>query len=191
MSWMAILAALGTAAYLGSTLGAKPAPAGGPLPTRVAMLNLRLVIKKYKRYQDFIDEFKKTEKSYVDQLEARQKELEEASKQGDAPEEMRLQKEIEDLRVKARKDASERSNKAMLRVYKEVREASARYAQVHGIDLVLHYEGAAEKEEVDSTVLINRNLTAGGCVPLYWNDALDISAAIEDALNKSYKRGAK
>jgi Skp family chaperone for outer membrane proteins len=188
MAWMASVLALAAVAYFGSKLWAKPAPAGSPAPTRIALLNLRLVIKKYDRYQAFIAEIKATEKTYVEKLQAKQNEAEAAGKQGDTTGVERIQKEAEEIKVEARKKVAGTANEQMVIVYRDVREAAARYAKEHNIDLVLHFEGPAEKDEVDSPTLVTRNMNAGGCVPLFWNPDLDISEPVLDALNKSYKR---
>ena len=94
-----------------------------------------------------------------------------------------VQREMEDLKLKVRKEVGQRSNDEMVKVYKEVRDAAYRHAQAHNFDLVLHFEGPADKQEVDSPVLVMRNMNAGGCVPLYWNSALDISGHVLKALN--------
>jgi Skp family chaperone for outer membrane proteins len=192
---------LGTAVYFGSRLGANPTAAQPPVTqTRIAMLNLRWVIKNYAKYQSFIGEIQATEKNYIDQLTTKQKQLEDKAKAMEklpaaekerAEQEVRdLQRGIEDIKLKARKDVAQRSNDQMVKVYKEVRDAAFRHAQANGFDLVLHFEGPAESNEVDSPILVTRNMNAGGCVPLYWNPSLDISGHVLKALNAQYQPAA-
>src|SRR5262245_2876892 len=164
------------------------------------MLNLRWVIKNYTKYQSFIEEIKQTEKGYIDQLTSKQKQAEEKVKALDklsgadkerAEQEIRnFQREIEDIKLKARKDVAQRSNDQMVKVYKEVRDAAYRHAQANGFDLVLHFEGPAEPGEVDSPILVTRNMNAGGCVPLYWSPSLDISGHVLKALNAAIPSGS-
>ncbi len=198
--WTVVVVVLGIVAYVSSNLGAKPAPAlATPAHTRVVLLNLRWVIKKYDKYQDFIARMKKEEKRYLDILKQKQEQLDVFAEQmknlqGEAREAKSkeistIQNEMEDVKVNARKDVTAKSNEEMVAVYKTVREAATRYAKANNLDLVLHFEGAAEKDEVDSTALITRNMNAGGSVPLYWNPDLDISVPVLDALNANYKRG--
>jgi Skp family chaperone for outer membrane proteins len=198
MTWLAAVVVLGSVAYVGSSLGAKPAPEKAAGPARVALVNLRLVIKQYTRYQEFITTMKKEEQRYLDQLTKKQKEIEKLAKSiEDATDDTRkemekkvklLQREMEDIKEQAKAEVTEKSNNEMVAVYKDVREAATRYAKTNNIDLVLHFEGPAEKNEVDTPVLITRNMNAGGCVPMYWNPDLDVSQAVLDALNAKHKR---
>jgi Skp family chaperone for outer membrane proteins len=192
---------LAGAVYFASQLWAKPSPAGAPPQTRVAILNLRLVIKQYDRYKQFIEAIRKEEAGYIEAMKKKQKQADELGTQADGlpaaarearEQEIRsLQRELENLKDKARKEVSEKSTREMVTVYKLVREAATRYAKANNIDLVLHYEGAIEKDEVDSPALVLRNLNAGGCTPLHWDPSLDITAPIIEALNTDFKREGK
>ena len=72
IAWAIGLLSLGTAVYFGSRLGAAgPAAQPPATQTRIAMLNLRWVIKNYAKYQSFIGEIQATEKKYIDELTAR------------------------------------------------------------------------------------------------------------------------
>jgi Skp family chaperone for outer membrane proteins len=201
MAWALGFLSLGAAVYFGSRLGAQPStrPAAST-QTRIAMLNLRWVIKNYAKYQSFIEEIKTAEKTYVSQITEKQKQYESKAKDIEkmapadrerAEQDLRnIQREVEDIKLKARKDVSQRSNDQMVKVYKEVRDAAFRHAQANGFDLVLHFEGPAETGEVDSPMLVTRNMNAGGCVPLYWNPSLDISGHVLKALNAAYSPSA-
>jgi Skp family chaperone for outer membrane proteins len=196
MVWTTCVLSLGAAVYFGSKLWAQPAATTRPAATaqtKVAMLNLRWVIKNYAKYQQFIDAMKVEEKKYVEQLTGKQKLLEAKAKEAEkATEKQReaieqearnIQRDMEDIKLQARKVVAQRSNDEMVKVYKEVRDAAYRHATSQGFDLVLHFEGPADPNEVDSPVLVTRNMNAGGCVPLYWNPALDISGHVLKALN--------
>jgi Skp family chaperone for outer membrane proteins len=198
------LLSLGVAAYFGSQVGGQttaPARPAATAQTRIAMLNLRWVIKNYDKYKSFIEQMKNEEKTYLDQLQGKQKLIETKAKELDrvdkplteqekeklAIEVRNIQRDMEDIKLKARKEVTQKSNDEMVKVYKEVRDAAYRHAQSQGFDLVLHFEGPADKGEIDSPVLVTRNMNAGGCVPLYWNPALDISGHVLNALNIQYK----
>lgn len=200
MAWTVCVLSLCAAVYFGSRLWAQT-PTTRPAATaqtRVAMLNLRWVIKNYAKYQSFIDQMKAEEKKYVEQLMAKQKLLEAKAKEAEkATEKQReaieqdarnIQRDVEDIKLRARKEVAQRSNDEMVKVYKEVRDAAYRHAQSQGFDLVLHFEGPADANEVDSPVLVTRNMNAGGCVPLYWNPSLDISGNVLKALNAPYQQ---
>ena len=201
MVWLVGALSLGAAAYFGSKLWAQPAGGAVSRPaasatTRVAMLNLRWVIKNYAKYQQFIELMKKEEKKFIEEMQLKQKTMESLAKQAEAAQgaereakeqQIRnLQRDMEDYKLKIRKEVAQKSNDEMVKVYKEVRDAAYRHAQSNNFDLVLHFEGPADKAEVDSPVLVMRNINAGGCVPLYWNPSLDISGHVLNALNKAF-----
>src|SRR6185369_135409 len=112
-------------------------PAATP-QTHVAMLNLRWVIKNYDKYKSFIEEMKVKEKKYLDELTAKQKLIEQKAKAAEAlPADQRekvevevrnIQREMEDIKLKARKEVTTQSNDEMVKVYKEVRDAAYRHA---------------------------------------------------------------
>jgi len=200
MAWMAGVLSLTAAVYFGTQLVAKPAPPAAPAQTRVAVLNLRRVIKNYDRYQQFIEEMKKQEQGYVDAIKAKQTQIEALTKQAellqgparDAKEkEMRtVQQEIENIKLDARKEMAAKGNDEMVKVFIAVRDAASRYAKANNFDLVLHFEGAGDEKEVDTSALVTKQINAG-CSPLYWNSSLDISGPVLDAVNAAHKRGDK
>lgn len=201
MAWMAGVLSLTAAVYFGTQLGAKPVPAAAPAPTRVALLNLRLVIRECNRYQQFTDGIKKQEQGYLDTIKAKQQQIDALQKQAEVlrgPEleareaEIRdLGREIDNVKLDARKDLAVKGNDELAKIYVAVREAATRHARANHFNMVIHYEGPAEKEEVDNPALLMRNMNSGGCVPLYCDLAFDISAPVIDALNAAHKGGGK
>jgi Skp family chaperone for outer membrane proteins len=193
---------LGVALYVGK-LWAQTTPArpAGTPQTRVGLLNIRYVVKNYDKYKFFMEQMKEEDKKYVEQIKAKQTQAEAIKKQLDTKPankealEMQLrnlQREAEDITQSARTAAAKRGNEEMVKVYKEIRDAAYRHAQSNNYDIVLHFEGPADKDEVDSPVLIVRNMNAGGAVPMYWNTQLDISQHVLHALNTAYRSaGAK
>lgn len=200
VAFVAGAVALVVAVYTGSRLTAQtgtPAPARPAGGTRIALLNLRFVIKNYKKYLSFMDDMKRQDQRYVELVKGKQAEKEKlqvaASKEPDGPKReqfeadlRRVQREMEDLAAKARRDMARQGNEEMVKVYKEIRDAAYRYAQQNNFDLVLHFEGAADAKEVDSPLLIQKNFNAGGCCPMYWNGSLDISGPVLGALNAAW-----
>jgi Skp family chaperone for outer membrane proteins len=206
MLWVLGTLSLAAAVYFGNKLWAQPpARPAASAQTRVAMLNLRWVVKNYAKYKQFMDQMKDEEKKFVETMQGKQKALETLAKQLEAmppstdartreakeQDVRKLQREMEDLKLEVRKRVSQQSNDEMLKVYKEVRDAAFRHAQAHNFDLVFHFEGPADDKEVDSPVLVMRNMNAGGCVPLYWNRGLDISGYVLEALNKQFPPAAR
>src|SRR5205823_356464 len=92
--------------------------------TRIAMLNLRWVIKNYAKYQSFIEQMKGEEKGYIEQLQAKQKQIEARAKEAekvDKPlteqekekigiEIRNIQRDMEDIKLKARNEVTKKSN---------------------------------------------------------------------------------
>ena len=97
-----------------------------------------------------------------------------------------LQRDIEDLAAKARKEMNKKGSDMMVLVYKEIRDAAWRHAQSNNFDLVLHFEDGSTAEEMNSAAIIMRKMNAGGCIPLHWNPGLDISGHVLYALNAAY-----
>ena len=203
VAFVAGVLTLGVVVYAGSRLVAQPATAPRPAGagTRVALLNLRFVIKHYEKYKAFMELMKKKDEDYLTVIKSKNLQAEklrkEAQQQPNLPATRReqieqdlrnLQRDVEDLTAKARKDLAKQGSEEMVRVYKEIRDATYRYAKANNIDLVLHFEGAADDKELDNPVLIQRNFNVG-CCPLYWNASLDISYHVLTALNGAYKQG--
>jgi Skp family chaperone for outer membrane proteins len=199
---LAGVAALGVAAYVGSTLWAQTTPAQ-PRPaapqTKVALLNLNYVIKNYNKWTSFQNDFKAVYTQFETQakqkksaMEAIAKEIQEgkldpASKEAKEKQARQLQREMEDLNNDAKQALAKKSDDQMVIIYKEVREAGQRHAIAHGFDLVLHYNDAASQADFDAPANIARKMQVGGLVPMYWNPALDISQDVVNTLNASFK----
>jgi Skp family chaperone for outer membrane proteins len=194
---LSLTAAVWFASKLLAEPPARPAATG---QTRVAMLNMRWVIKNYLKYNAFINSMKLEEKKYIDELTLKQKAIEKLAKEMEPlpqgagrdskEQEIRnLQREMDDIKLRARKEVQQKGNDEMVKVYKEVRDAAYRHATSNGFDLVLHFDGAADKTEIDSPVLVMRSINSGGCAPLYWNPSLDISGHVLKVLNDAYTAG--
>ena len=204
VAYVAGVLTLGVAVYAGSRLGAQTTPASRPAGagTRIAILNLRFVIKNYEKYRAFMEMVKKKDESYVNRIKELNKKAEtlqkEAAKTPPPSPQRREQietdltnysREIKDITAKARKEMGRMGAEEMVRVYKEIRDATYRYANANHIDLVVHFNGAADAQEMNSPVLIQQNFNTG-CCPLFWSGSLDISASVLQALNTAYKRSA-
>lgn len=201
---MVCVVALVVAAYTGSRLPAKteaPARPAPPKTTHIAVLNLRFVVKNYKKYKAWTEEMKKLDKKYTDEVKVKSKKQEELTKQAadttdaDRREELEraarnLKREVEDISTNARKEFDRRNTEEIVLVYKEIREAATRYAKAKKIDLVLHFEGPADKEETDSPLLIKR-LFYVGSAPLYCNESMEISKDILKKLNEAFDRSVR
>jgi Skp family chaperone for outer membrane proteins len=199
--------------YTVSRLSAQP-PAGQPAAqppaspeprTRVALINLSSVIKNYGKFKAFQDEMKKSlevyqerDKTKAGQIETCAKELGDA-KVPPAPERKeqlereikKLQREREDNSAAAKEELAKKSDTQMVILYKEVMEATQRYAVAHNFELVLHYNDATTLPEYWSPANVMRKMQAGACMPLYAVPGMDISKQVEQTLNASYHPAAQ
>jgi hypothetical protein len=181
--------ALFMAAYTCSRLGAKPdtpARPSTPKTTRVAILNLRFITKNYKKVKGL------TLTEDADDLKAmREKEGElfrQIANTTDAEDRAQLVKDLHDLRNEV-KEMSD-SVAAMVRAYKEIRDAATRYAKANHIDLVLQFAGPVKREEINSPAFLQRYFKAG-CCPLHWRGSVDISADVLKTLNDAFDRSKR
>ncbi len=203
VTYAAAVLMLGVAVYAGSRLWAQntsgAARSAAPT-TRIALINLPYVIKNYEKYKNFIKQMQEEEKGYAEQIkskkesqERKDKELKstvDAAKKDTLETDIKnLQREVEDLAAKARREMNKKGTDMMVLVYKEIRDAAWRHAQSNNFDVVLHFADGTTPDEMNSPQSIVPKMQAGGCVPLYWNPALDISGHVLYALNASY-RGA-
>jgi Skp family chaperone for outer membrane proteins len=199
--------AIGLVAYLGSRLAAEPPgatppktatpAAAAPQPqTKVAVMNLSYVIKNYKKWMAFQEEYKKKLEGYDAQLktlkeqyESKEKEL---AKMTDAGMKEKLAKDMRELRNQMA-DKTEDGKKALAdmeatqfsTIYKDVQNMTERYAKSRGIELVMHYNDGTTDAEVNNPVNIGRKMSQGGCFPLYVTPGMDISKDVLAYLNQA------
>lgn len=170
--------------------------------TRVALFNLNLVIKEYHRYQEFQKSMKKEgemhQKAIADRTNRIKKitddiaiELDDAKKQELQKQALKIRREVEDITAQARRDLARKGSEAMVVIYKDVRKAARVHAKAHRFDLVLHYEEATTDAEMDTAKNIMRKMNAGGAVPLFFRQELDISKPVIKALNENYRKVSK
>ncbi len=192
------VAAICTTIYVSNRADAQ-GKAGSP-QTRVALLNLNYVIKNYTKYKHFQASVKAEGQSHQKTIQTKSAQMESIKKKvvsvTDPAEREKmeqqlrqLKREIEDITVSARSKLARKGSEAMVTIYKEVREAAQRHAIAHGFDLVLHFEEAATEAELDTPKNIMRKMNAGGCVPMYWKNGMDISWHVMRALNAKTQSG--
>jgi Skp family chaperone for outer membrane proteins len=101
------------------------------------------------------------------------------------------QRKMEEDQQEAKQRIAKLSDERTVALYKKVREAAARYATAHNIDLVLHYSDVTPDDpSFDSPMNITRKMQAGSVMPLYWRGEMDISKAVVAAMNAQYRSAA-
>jgi Skp family chaperone for outer membrane proteins len=191
-----VLSALGFVSRSWSEVTKQP-----PAPrSKVAMVNLMQVIKNYKKFTAFqedikseIEPFQKRDKEYKTQIEDLAKDLKDGELTADAREEIeaklrKLRNKMEDNSEKAKKLLSKSNDKQMLTLYKEVHKAVGDYAKAHDLELVFHYNDAAEdSDEYWTPANVARKMQAGSAMPVYMAPGLDITKEIIKILNDKFR----
>jgi Skp family chaperone for outer membrane proteins len=191
--------ALSGAIVVCSKLVAQPARPAAAAQTKIGLINLSAVIKKYNKYVAFQNEVNQTiatyqdkDKKYRDELEKAKKTLANPSlsdKDRDGWEKYgkAQQRLIEDNQNEAKAAIGKKGDEQMVILYKEVREACQRYAESQGLEMVLHYNDAPlGTPEFDSPANVARKMQAGACMPVYVANGMDISNEILKMLNDKY-----
>jgi Skp family chaperone for outer membrane proteins len=192
---------LGALVHGGKTwLQAAPQPPALAIPAvrpSIALLNLTYVLKNYQKFEKYQAEMKnvlapvqKRDADLRARLEEATKEAADSKTTEARREELAavikdLQRQIEDNAAAAKKIVQMRGEEQMKVLYLDVLDASMRYAKVHDIDLVLHYNDATSKEDFFSAPNIARKLQGGALMPLYAAEGLDISKQIVEILNRA------
>jgi Skp family chaperone for outer membrane proteins len=203
------VAALGAMALLGNHLfaqqpgagGAAPAAAAVPPQVKVAMLNMAVIIKGYKKYEFFMKEMDDLEKPYREKAETNAKlykEWQDVLKNPNATDKQRedaqkyliqLKRNIEDNNAAASKTLGARRNEKLVQIYGEIFDAVKRYARSNGIHIVYQYIDGVTETEIFTPANIDRKMksaAAGAIAPIYIADGLDISGEVVRILNMPF-----
>jgi Skp family chaperone for outer membrane proteins len=187
---------------VGFALHANPkdssAPAAKP-QVKGAVLNLSYVIKNWKKWKEFQEEYKKKLEGYDDQLKSMKKARDDkdqlARNTADAAarealiEEMdNLSKRMKEITDEGKKTLEEIESKQFADVYKAVTDAAARHAKAHGIEVVMHYNDGTNEDEINNPKNVARKLGQGALFPIYLAPGVDISKELVAALNEEYDR---
>jgi Skp family chaperone for outer membrane proteins len=198
---MTVGAGLYSAAHLMAQQPAQPAQA--PAAMRVGVINLHLVLKGYQKtkiYDAEVETIIAPMRKQGEKMKEDMKSWENAMKPGVAgvTDENREQyakairqtkHALEELEAEASKKVTKKREEQLVQLYREIEDAVKRYATAQGFTMVLQYT-EPEAAEKYTPANIQRKLAGSsqtGCtVPMYFHDALDISAAVIANLNAQY-----
>jgi Skp family chaperone for outer membrane proteins len=194
----AAVLALGMAAYV-SRLWAQQTAAAPEPRTRIALLNLSLVIKNYQKFNAFQDEIKHllgpyqtTDTQLKQRLDALAKDAQTAPPdkreqiEGEVKE---LQRKMQDNKDAASKVVGKKQEEQLKILYWDVKDTAQRYAVGHNFEMVLHYNDAPP-DEYWSGPNIARKIQNGALMPLYAVPGMDITNEVVDTLNAAYRAQA-
>lgn len=205
---LAGLAALGGVAYLGSQLlaqnySAPPAVPGGqpvqpaaaaPVQTRIALVNLSLVMKKYKKFESVQQELVSKQGAYKTQYETYNKDMTAKQAEMAKPETSQLrrdqlakdikdiQRKVQDLEEDMKKVLGQLQADRMTQLYRDIEDAVGAYAKARNIELVLHYNDGIGQDKY-LPAFLSRRVANGACMPIYNVPGMDISDAVANMLN--------
>jgi Skp family chaperone for outer membrane proteins len=205
---LTVVAALGVTAYVGSQLRAQnqqpypgqvqqttaTAPAA-PLRTRIAIINLQQVIKQYRKWTDFEQNYRNAYQYYNAEFEKKKaqgvtlksqldKAGDDAAKEKIQQELKGLERQVQDLGEAAKKQLSKMRDDQAVQIYREVEEAVQHYARANDIEMVLHYNDAMVPADIYNPVNIERKLQTGACMPMYSAPGMNITDTIAMMLNQ-------
>lgn len=167
--------------------------------TRIGLFNLTFVIKNYGKYKQFQEEIRKAAAPFQEresELRSELKDLQAKAAQKEPEQRKELERQFQDLQRKlqentgkAQQKLGKRNEEVMKIIYKEVEEAAERYATAHDLDLVLHYNDAAAKEDNENAQSVARKLGIPALLPSYMVPGMDISTEIVTDLNQRNPAG--
>jgi len=196
------LVTLGVAFYVGSQLRAQQQPTAPPPKTKIAVVNLSQVVKKYAKWL----EFEKTYKGYLDQLKA---EFDKIKLQGveakdrlakmapDDPNREKVQQQLKDVERRlqdydeeAKKKLSKWQDDTLVQIYREVHDAIESYARSNDIEMVMHFNDAIAQAELYHPYNVQRKMQTVGLMPVYVTPGMDVTEIIVNNLNHRLQASA-
>ena len=170
LTMMVGLMALGSWWFSGVRADEQPQPAKGHA-TRVALIDMARLFKEYPRFEELRDELKKRIDDASDELKQRLEDVKRMQSDlkeypAGSPEFKRLEqqilsaaKELESSKKKLQGEFFQKEAELYNTCYRTLRAEVARYAEMHGIELVLRFI-AQEEEESDKPEEVMKRLQA-------------------------------
>jgi Skp family chaperone for outer membrane proteins len=203
---LAGLATLGIGAYLGSQVFAQqggtanhPAASAEPLRTRIAVVNVVQVLKKYSKFQNADADIKRQiqeTKTTLDPLEKQVRALQAKAQLPETPaaERDNIKRDLERLTLQYREKAEDadkaltkRSGELAVQIFKELEDAVDLFARSNAIELVMMYNDASKSNEAEyhNPAIVQRKMNiVGPFMPMYVDPRMDITEPITQMLNR-------
>jgi Skp family chaperone for outer membrane proteins len=200
-----VLGAAIVGAGLGGYLSAQPpktpaAPATSVLTrTRVALVNMHVVLKQYSKYNAYKTAALAKEKEVTDQLQAKQTRLEklaqevrdknttEQRKTAIEAEARTVKFEMDNIRTEGQKTLVKFSEDELSKIYREVYQVVSQYAVNNGIDIVIRYMEDWEDYNAPAKIVGRMQIPIW---PMYYDRSLEITGPIVDLVNKQFGAAA-
>ncbi len=205
---LAGMATLGMGVYLGSQVfaqqGGRSSTSAEPLRTRIAVVNLVQVLKKYSKFQACDAELKQQISKAKSELDPYEKQIKEKQAKAQLPDTSAVEREaikrdIERLTLQYREKVEDadkafmkRSGELAVQIYHEVEDAVDIFAKSNAIELVLMYNDAlkSQRDEFYSPPYVQQRLKMPNAfMPMYVDPRMDITEAITQMLNRRVAGG--
>jgi Skp family chaperone for outer membrane proteins len=199
---LAGLATLGILGYLASQLWAQAPGAANYTATKVGVLNLRTVMKNYKKWQQCDAEFQALVKDHEFKEAEYQKNVKKATEVIQNPKSTQKEKEdmdnylvqlkryYEDQTKQLAKGAAAKNEANINQLYQEIEQAVARYSQANGYHMIFLYFDLTDRTEKYMPQFIQHKLTklaeTSCAYPFYYAPGLDVSNEVVNVLNSTY-----
>ena len=207
---LAGMATLGMVVYLGSQVfaqqgaGNRPTTSPEPLRTRIAVVNLVQVLKKYSKFQTSDTELKAQISKAKAELDPLEKQIRERQAKAQLPatpadERENIKRDLERLTLQYKEKAEDadkafmkRSGELAVQIYHDVEDAVDLFAKSNAIELVLMYNDAlkSQRDEYYSPPYVQQRLKMPNAfMPIYVDSRMDITDAITQMLNRRVAGG--
>jgi Skp family chaperone for outer membrane proteins len=204
------LATLGVVVYLGSRLHAQSqgqlqqtnatAPAAA-LRTRIAVVNLLGVVKNYRKWQDFENNYKnclKEADAEFDKIKSEglrlkadlEKAADDATRDKIQQQLKALDRQVQDKGEKFKRELLKYRDDMAVQIYREIEDAVKAYARANDIDMVMHYNDAVVPADIYHPLNVQRKLQNPACMPIYVAPGMDITNHVSEMLNARLGAGA-
>lgn len=218
---LAGLGVLGTVGYLGGRLWAQnppypPQPAPGQVRpvsavapsaapvaqptaaprTRIALINMIEIVKKYRKAQNFQEQMANMAKTIdANELQPVRNNIiklrQDVARVTDPTQHDQIEKDLRkwqlDLQEKeedARKRLAKVNGDFTVQLYREIEDAVKLFAKSYDIELVLFYADPTNPADPYNAATVQRKLSIGGAIPIYAAPNMDISDAVVGMLNQ-------
>jgi Skp family chaperone for outer membrane proteins len=176
--------------------------AGGPR-TRIALVDVLAVLRNYdkmknaranlKREIENTDATLKAKKQAIldrqTQIQAQAQTLNQDQKNQLTHELRTMERDLEDQAADAKQRIQKEEIDIMAQVYREVQDTVKAYAINAELDVVLQYGDLSPAEATNPAAIAQRSRIPG-CMPLFINTGMDITAAITNIMNRNLQTGA-
>jgi Skp family chaperone for outer membrane proteins len=171
-------------------------------PTKLAIVNVGAVFSKYEKaialketLQEAFAPYKQKADKWTLEITQFKAQIDKGGLTQERKDELEKlvldrQRSLQDLDREAKSVLGKEQEAQLAALWKDVIEATEKYAAAKGFGMVLGYGDPTDPKDLTTFANINRKMQgmdAGGLTPLYAHPSLDITSGLVAALNESYR----